>query len=146
MKIKNNSGVSLTTVIITIVVMIILAGVATTYSLDMIDESDEAKKEATIYEDREIIRALTANAMLDKNARVGFALLDNSVVVLGSGDKEYGTGYHLVPGGKDDGDLGTIKFKLGDDSLTAYRGLSAPYVVDYYTGKYERVENIRFKD
>ena len=145
MKLKNNSGVSLTTVIITIVVMIILAGIAVSYSLEMIDDSGEAKKEATIYEDREIIRALTANALLDKNARVGFALLDNSVVVIGSGDKEYGTGYYLIPGGKDDGDLGTIKFKLGDNTLTAYRGLSAPYVVDYYTGEYERVEKIRFK-
>lgn len=145
MKIKSNSGVSLTTVIITIVVMIIIAGVAARNSLIMIDDSGEAKKEATIYEDREIIRALLTNAITDKDAMVGFALLDNSVVVLGSGDKEYGTGYHLIPGGDDDGDLGTIKFKLGDDTMTAYRGLSAPYVVDYYTGKYERVENIRFK-
>lgn len=145
MKIKSNSGVSLTTVIITIVVMIIIAGVAARNSLRMIDDSGEAKKEATIYEDREIIRALLTNAITDKDAMVGFALLDNSVVVLGSGDKEYGTGYHLIPGGDDDGDLGTIKFKLGDDTMTAYRGLSAPYVVDYYTGKYERVENIRFK-
>lgn len=145
MKIKSNSGVSLTTVIITIVVMIIIVGVAARNSLRMIDDSGEAKKEATIYEDREIIRALLTNAITDKDAMVGFALLDNSVVVLGSGDKEYGTGYHLIPGGDDDGDLGTIKFKLGDDTMTAYRGLSAPYVVDYYTGKYERVENIRFK-
>ena len=146
MKLKNNSGVSLTTVIITIVVMIILVGISASYSLDMIDESADAKKEATIYEDREIIRTLTTKAMTDKNVRVGFALLDNYVVVIGSGDKEYGTGYHLVPGGDEEGDLGKIKFKLGDDTMVAYRGLSAPYVVDYHTGEYERVENIRFKE
>ena len=35
--------------------------------------------------------------------------------------------------------------KLCDDTLSPYKGLTAPYVVDYYTGKYERVEDIRFK-
>lgn len=134
------------TVIITIVVMIILASVTVTYSLRMVDDSGEARDQAEIYEDNEIIRALLTQTIADDDAVVGYALLDNSIVVLGSGNKEYGTGYHLIPGGDDDGDLGTVKFKLGDDTLTAYKGISAPYVVDYYTGKYERVEDIRFKE
>ena len=145
MKFKNNSGISLLTVIITIVVMIILAAIATTYSTDVIDNSDEAQKEATIYEDREIIRALMTNTITDKNARVGYELLTGAIVVVGDDGKEYGTGYHLVPGGYEDGDLGKIRAKLGDDTIRAHRNLSAPYVVDYYTGKYERVENIKFK-
>lgn len=134
------------TVIITIVVMIILASVTVTYSLRMVDDSGEARDQAEIYEDNEIIRALLTQTIADDDAVVGYALLDNSIVVIGSGNKEYGTGYHLIPGGDDDGDLGTVKFKLGDDTLTAYKGISAPYVVDYYTGKYERVEDIRFKE
>ena len=146
MKIKNNSGVSMMTVIITVVTIIILASVSVSYSLQMIDNSEEATNQADIYKDNEIIKALLTQAIADKDAVVGFALLDGSVVVLDSGDKEYGTGYHLIPGGDDDGDLGTVKFKLGDDTLTAYKGISAPYVVDYYTGKYERVEDIRFKE
>ena len=146
MRIKDNKGISLLTVIVTVIVMIILAGVATTYSLEIISDSGEAQKEAAIYEDREIIRNLMTNTINNKNERVGFALLDDSIVVIGSGDKEYGTGYHLIPGGDDKGDLGVIKLKLGDDTITAYRNLSAPYVVDYYTGKYERIENIKFKD
>ena len=145
MKIKKNSGVSLTTVVITVIVMIILASVTISYSLDMIDDSGEAKSEAEIYEDNEVIRALLTQSIIDEDVMVGYALLDNSVVVITPEGKEYGTVYYLIPGVKDDGDLGTIKFKLGDDTLTAYKGISAPYVVDYYTGKYERVEKINFK-
>ena len=145
MKIKNNSGISLLTVVITVVVMIILAAIATTYSSEVIDNSDEAQKEAAIFEDRETIRILMTNTITDKNARVGYELLDGAVVVIGENGKEYGTGYHLIPGGYEDGDLGEIRDMLGDDTIRAYRNLSAPYVVDYYTGKYERVENIEFK-
>ncbi len=146
MKIKKNSGLSLMTVAITVIVMVILAGVATRYSLRMIDDSGEAKKEATIYADNEIIRSLLTQAMVDKNVMVGIALVDGDKVVIGSGDKEYGTGYYLVPGGEEDEELGDIRYKVGDDSLAAYKGLSAPYVVDYLTGKYERVEDIKFKE
>ena len=148
MKIKNNSGISLMTVIITIVVMIILASVAVTSSYKMIGDAGEAKKESEIYTDNEVIRALLTQSISDPDIIVGFPLLDNSVVVIGSGEKEYGSGYHLIPGGypeEEDGDLATLRFKLGDDTLQPYKGLTAPYVVDYYTGKYERVENIRFK-
>ena len=149
MKMKSNSGISLMTVIITIVVMIILAGVAVTSSYQMINDAGDAKKEAEIYTDNEVIRALTTQAITDSDIIVGFPLLDNSVVVLGSGDKEYGSGYHLIPGGypeESDGDLAKLRFKLGDETLEPYKGLTAPYVVDYYTGKYERVEDIRFKE
>ncbi len=148
MKIKNNSGISLMTVIITIVVMIILASVAVTSSYQMIGDAGEAKKEAEIYADDEVIRSLTTQSISNPDIIVGFPLLDNSVVVIGSGDKEYGSGYHLIPGGDpedENGDLAALRFKLGDETLQAYKGLTAPYVVDYYTGKYERVENIRFK-
>lgn len=148
MKIKNNSGISLMTVIITIVVMIILASVAVTSSYQMIDDAGEAKNEAEIYADNEVIRALLTQSISDPDVIVGFPLLDNSVVVIGSGEKEYGSGYHLIPGGypeEEDGDLAALRFKLGDDTLQPYKGLTAPYVVDYYTGKYERVEDIRFK-
>lgn len=146
MKIKKNSGFSLMTVIITVIVMIILAGVATRYSLRMIEDSGDAKHEAMIYEDNETIRSLLTQAMVDKDVIVGIALVDGEKVVIGSGDKEYGSGYHLVPGGENDGDLGEIKYKFGDDTLTSYKGLSAPYVVDYLTGKFERVEDIKFKE
>lgn len=145
MKFKSNSGVSLLTVVITVIVMIILAAVSTKYSTDMIDNSGEAKKEANIYEDKEVIRSLMTHSITDKDVRVGYALLDGAIVVVTEDGKEYGTGYHLVPGGDDDGDLGEIKERFGDDTIIAYKNLSAPYVVDYYTGKYERVENIKFK-
>jgi type II secretory pathway pseudopilin PulG len=147
MEIKNESGISLMTVIITIVVMIILASIAISSSFRMIGDAGEAKKQAETYEDREIIRALLINSVPYSNDIVGFPL-GGAVIVLGSGDKEYGSGYYLVPGGEsedEDGDLATLRFKLGDNTLQAYKGLTAPYVVDYDNGKYERVEEIRFK-
>lgn len=148
MKIKNNSGISLTTVIITVIVIIILASISVSYSYRMIEDAGEAKKEAEEHADNEMIRNLLTQAITDPDIIVGFPLLDNSVVVIGSGDKEYGSGYHLIPGGDpedENGDLAALRFKLGDDTLEPYKGLTAPYVVDYYIGKYERVENIRFK-
>ena len=135
------------TMIITIVVMIILAGIAVSSSYELIGDAGEAKKQSETYEDREIIRALLTNSIADSDIIAGYPL-GGSIVVLGSGDKEYGSGYYLVPGGdaeEKDGDLAVLRFKLGDDTLQAYKGLTAPYVVDYDTGKYERVENIRFK-
>ena len=148
MKIKNSSGISLMTVIITIVAMIILASIAITNSRRLIGDAGEAKKQAETHADKEIIRALLTNVITDPDVIVGYPLVTGGIVVIDSGDNEYGSGYYLVPGGDpedEDGDLAKIRFKIGDDTLQAYKGLTAPYVVDYYTGKYERVEDIRFK-
>lgn len=147
MKIKNELGISLMTMIITIVVMIILAGIAVSSSYELIGDAGEAKKQSETYGDREVIRALLTNSIADSDIIAGYPL-GGAVVVIGSGDKEYGSGYYLLPGGDpedEDGDLATLRFKLGDDTLQPYKGLTAPYVVDYDNGKYERVEEIRFK-
>lgn len=145
-KLKNNSGVSITTLVITIVVMLIIAGVAVTNSTRMIDDSIAAKKDAATFEDNEIIRALLMNALTDKNEITGYALVDGSLEVIDESGETYGTNYHLIPGGKADEALGVIREKLGDANLEAYKGITAPYVVDYYTGEYKRIEEIKFKN
>lgn len=144
-RLKNNSGVSITTLVITIVVMLIIAGVAIGTSTQIIDDSVEAKKEAAIFEDNETIRALLMNAITDKNVITGYALIDGSLEVVDEEGNEYGTNYYLIPGGKEDEALTIIRDKIGDSSATAYKGITAPYVVDYYTGEYKRIEEIKFK-
>ncbi|MBQ8298528.1 MAG: type II secretion system protein [Clostridia bacterium] len=143
-RLKNNSGISITTLVITIVVMLIIAGIAVGTSTEIIDDSVDAKKEAAIFEDNEEIRALLMNAITDKSVITGFALVDGSIEVVDEEGNEYGTNYYLIPGG-DEEDLAAIREKTGDASASAYKGITAPYVVDYYTGKYHRIEDVKFK-
>ncbi len=144
-RLKNNSGISITTLVITIVVMFIIAAIALGTSTEIIDDSVDARNEATIFEDNEKIRALLTNAITDKNIITGYALVDGSIEVIDEEENEYGTNYYLIPGGEEDGALAIIRDKTGDSSATAYKGITAPYVVDYYTGKYKRIEKIKFK-
>ena len=132
------------TLTITIVVLVILATIAINGSTRMIGDSAEAKAHADAAEDNDVIRKLLTHAITDDDLREGIALVDNTLVVIGSGDKEYGSGYYLIPGG-DNKVLNVIIEEVGSDSVKKYKNLTAPYVVDYDNGDYERIEQIRFK-
>lgn len=141
---KNKKGVSMVTLAITIIVMIILASVAFSNSSGMIEDSNEAVTEAEIMADNDEIRALLTYAILDDTAKVGITLSNGSLVVIGSGDVSYGTGYHLVVGG-DEEVIETIKEKTGMSNVRPYKELTAPYVVDYAKGTFERIDEIKFR-
>lgn len=144
MKNLKNKGISLITLVITIVVMLILAAVAIGGSTRLIDDSVDSKKQASINDDNDEVRSLLTHAITNSSLREGVSLIDGSLVVIGSGDKEYGTGYYLLPGGEDDV-MKVITDKVGNPNLKKYKGLTAPYVVDYDNGTYERIEEVRFK-
>ncbi len=144
MKSFKNKGISLITLVITIVVMLILASIAIGGSTRLIYDSSNSKKEADINDDNDEIRSLlTHTIVIAPDLREGIPL-DSSLVVIGSGDTEYGIGYHLLPGG-DDVVMKVISDKVGNPNLKKYKGLTAPYVVDYDNGTFERIEEIRFK-
>ncbi|MBR3887536.1 MAG: hypothetical protein IKJ32_00355 [Clostridia bacterium] len=141
---KNNKGVSMISIVITIIVIIILSAVALSNSSDMIDDSITAVTEADKMEDNDTIRTLLTYAVTDRSARTGIALSDSTNVVIGSGDVNYGTGYYLIVGGSGDS-IKKIEEKTGATGLKAYKDLTAPYVVNYDMGTYERIEEIRFR-
>lgn len=141
---KNNKGVSLMTLIVTIVVMLIITGVAINKSIRLIDDSVKATEDAEIFDDNEQIRSLLMNAITDKSLVTGYALINNSVEVIDAEGNVYGTNYHLIPGG-DEEDLKAIAEKFGETNVIAYKGITAPYVVDYYTSKFVRIEDVLFK-
>ncbi len=139
-----NKGVTMISMVITIVIIIILASVALSYSGDMIDDSIVAVDEADIMADNDEIRALLTYAVIDKDARQGIALVDGTMVVIGSGDVSYGTGYHLIVGGSDE-DIDAIEEKMDGMRLAPYKNLTAPYVVNYDMGTFERIDEIKFR-
>ncbi len=141
---KNKKGVSMVSLAITVIVMLIIATVAFSNSSGMIDESNEAVEEADIMADNDEIRALLTFAIVDDTAKIGIALSDASLVVIGSGDVSYGTGYHLVIGG-DEEDLKAIEEKTGSSNIHPYKDLTAPYVVNYNKGTFERIDEIKFR-
>ena len=142
MKLSKNSGVSMVVLVITIVLLIILSSIAIGGSMKMIDDSSSAKNSADAAEDNDKIRTLLTETIIDNNKREGISL--ESIIVIGSVDKEYGLGYYLIPGGDED-TMDKIIEKTGDTNLKKYKNLTAPYVVDYDNGRYERIEEIRFK-
>lgn len=141
---KKNKGVSMISLVITIIVIIILSAVALSNSSGMIDDSIVAVTEADKMEDNDTIRTLLTYAITDRSARMGIALSDSSNVVIGSGEVNYGTGYYLIVGGSGDS-IKKIEEKTGATGLKAYKDLTAPYVVNYDMGTYERIEDIRFR-
>ena len=141
---KNNKGVSMISLVITIIVIIILSAVALSNSSDMIDDSMIAVSEADKMEDNDTIRTLLTYAITDRSARMGIALSDSTNVVIGSGDVNYGTGYYLIVGGSGD-TVKKIEEKTGATGLKAYKDLTAPYVVNYDMGTYERIEELKFR-
>lgn len=132
------------TLVITIVIIIILSAVAINGSTQMIDESNEARKSADAAKDDDEIRAVLMRAITDNTAKVGVELVDGTLIALDSGDREYGSGYYIIPGGKDD-QIDIIKSKAADPTVTRYKKLSASYIVDYAEGTFVRVEEVRFK-
>ncbi len=141
---KNKKGVSMVSLAITIIVIIILSAIAFSNSSGMINESTEAVTEAEIMADNDEIRALLTYSIVDDTAKIGIKLSDASIVVIGSGDVSYGTGYHLIVGG-DEEDLDVIKEKTGVSNIQTYKDLTAPYVVNYANGTYERIDEIKFR-
>lgn len=140
---KENYGVSMITLIITIMVIIILAGIGFGSSTYLIDKAGESKNASDANEDNDVIRALLTYSITDSENRIGIALSD-SLVVLGSGDKEYGKGYYLIPGGNNRV-LAEISEKTGEATVLRYKEITAPYVVDYDNGRFERILELRFK-
>ena len=140
---KNNSGITMITSIITIVVMIIIAAVAMNGSSELVGKGLSAKETALATEESDKVRALLRKAIVDKSYRIGIELSD-TLAVIGSEDKEYGKGYYLIPGGTDD-DIAKISRKVGED-VERYEDFTASFVVDYDEDKFERVKNIKFKN
>lgn len=141
---KNKKGVSMVSLAITIIVIIILSAIAFSNSSGMINESNEAVTESEIMADNDEIRALLTYSIVDDAAKIGIKLSDGSLVVIGSGDVSYGTGYHLIAGG-DEEDLNIIKEKTGVSGVQAYKEITAPYVVNYDKGTFERIDEIKFR-
>lgn len=143
---KNNAGISMITLVIAIVILMIIASVAIGTSMRMIDQSSDARKATIANEENDIIRSLLRYTITDSTTyQAGIALHDNTLVVIGSGDIEYGTGYYLIPGGTDR-DLQKISKKVGDSiTVERYKDLTASYVVDYDNDWFERIEEIEFK-
>ena len=71
---KNKNGVSMISLVITIIVIIILSSVALSNSSDMIDDSIIAVNEADKTEDNDTIRKLITDAVIDRSSRIGIAL------------------------------------------------------------------------
>lgn len=143
MKKMKNQGVSMITLVITIVVLIILATVSINGSMGMIDESMESKEIANASEENDLIRKLLMNVLIESDSKVGIPLVDGALVVIGSGDVAYGTGYYLIPGGTEE-ELAKIKSKSGRDDVKAYQSITAPYVVDYDNSTFERIDELIF--
>ena len=141
---KKNSGVSMVTLIIAIVILVIIASIAIGTSMRMIDQSSDARKATIVNEENDIIRSLLRYTITDDTYQAGIALHDGTLVVIGSGDKEYGTGYFLVPGGTDE-DLQKITQKLNGITVERYKDLTASYIVDYDNDWFERVDELKFK-
>lgn len=144
MKNEKNSGISMITIVITIIVMLILATVAIMSSTRMIDDSSNAKESANADFDNDKIRTILTQAIYDTSAREGIPLVTGSLVIVGPDEKEYGTGWYLLPGGTDD-DLDVIAKKTGRPSIEKYKDLTASYVVDYDNGDFARIKEVIFK-
>lgn len=144
-KFKNNYGISLISLVVTIVVLLILLSITFSSSDRIIDDSVDARNKANTFDDDEKIRALDSNAIIDKNSIIGYALSDGVIEVITDSGDVYGTGYYLIPGGNDDV-LELIGEKFDDASVTAYKGISAPYILNYSTPSVRaRIENLRFR-
>ena len=141
---KKNKGVSMISLVITIVVIIILSAVALSNSTSMIENSSVAITEADKMEDNEKIRALVTYGITDRSARMGIALSDSTNVVIGKNGTNYGNGYHLIVGGTEE-TIKEIEEKTRLSNLKAYKDITAPYVVNYDTSDYERLDEIKFK-
>lgn len=147
---KNNSGVSLVTLVVTIVVMLILAGISMRGTTSLINKTAESKKTHNEYNESEIIRKLLTDVVLDKNLMVGIPLQDGIFEVRETPtDKNpdtiwYGTNYYLIPGGNEE-EIKKIISKTGDDSIEQYREFTGSYVVDYVEGKFERINVIEIR-
>ena len=123
--------------------IIIISAVAFGTSRDLINRSAEAKVKAIALEEEDKIRTLLRKAIVDNNYKLGIELKDNTLVVIGSGDVEYGTCCYLIPGGTDE-DIEIIANKAGEN-VERYEDFTASYVVDYDQDKFERITEIKFK-
>lgn len=141
---KKDKGISMITLVITIVVIIILAAVSLGGSTDMINKSGEAKEDAAMYADKEQIRGLIDYVYSGLEEKVGVQLIDGALIVIDDNGKEYGSGYYLIPGGKDE-EIKYIREKSGYTNLNRYQELSTSYVVNYSTKEYVRLEEVKFK-
>ncbi len=140
---KNDRGISMITVVITVIVLLILTTISMRSSTDLIDNSTDARDDTDVFLDNDEIKSLLTHAIVEEPDE-GIQLMEGRIVVIGSGDKEYGAGFHLIPGGEDEV-IEAIREKTGDDTIKKYKNLTAPYVVNYTTGEYERIEELKFK-
>ncbi len=140
---KSNNGISMITLVITIIVIIILASVALNGSTRMMGDANKAREDANADMDNDTIRTILTYAITDNDAKVGFELTE-SIVVKDSGDREYGKGFYLIPGGTKY-DLATIEQRTGQSNIKAYKDITAAYVVDYDNGTFVRLDEVIFK-
>lgn len=140
---RDNSGVTMIAIVLTIVVIIIISAIAFGTSRDLINRSAEAKVKAIALEEDDKVRTLLRKAIVDEEYKKGIELEDDTLVVIGSGDVEYGTGCYLIPGGTDE-DIAIIANKVGEE-VERYENFTASYVVNYDEDKYERITEINFK-
>ena len=148
MKIREEKGISMITIAVTIVLIIILSVVAINGSLNLIDRSANAKNDAKENEDNDTIRALLTYSLTDPNKRFGLPLSDTLVITIsgeeGEEDKEYGLGYYLVPGGSEK-TIEKISQEIEPEEVHPYKNLSAAYIVDYDNGTFVRLDEFEIK-
>lgn len=134
---KKNSGVSMITLVITIVMLIILASVTIYYgAMQNIDKTTETMSYNEIFEVSEAVAQRTLMNRLD-STRYGYIgeELDDSNPVEVNG-KTYGTGWHkLDPKSNPD--------HVSDLSL---ENIKSEYVINYLTGEVISVNPIYFND
>lgn len=158
---KKNSGISLITLVITIIVMIILVGIVTTYSIDTIKKGHEAvaQRELENVRDfviRQCIRMESEDFEIDLdnypeiqlsnekiyvlcNAKLSSQEIDNIVSVNSSDLDDNYKYYYLAADNKLLEDL-----KFSNDDITV-RDVKHDYIVNFYTGTVICIDDDFFK-
>lgn len=122
-KLKKNKGITLIALIVTIIVLLILAGVSIamlTSENGIIKQTVKAKEEIEISSEKEAIELMMVNKEMDKNNEkynIGEELKDRTlangdnwkIVSVNSSNKIYGTGYYFIEEGVDLDNYGKTK-------------------------------------
>lgn len=141
---KNEKGISLITLVITIVTIIILASITLGPSGGAVDESVEAKEKAEAEIDNQKIEEIITYELAQTNELIDLEIdlkrinLSDTLQVDNSGDI-YGNGYTLYLAKRD---IYKVEAKTGSgDYFKPYKDLFKSYVVNHSSGEYKRLVN-----
>lgn len=132
-KYRNNHGVSLITLVVTIVVIIILAGITIYYGLNQnIDKTSEAMALNEIFEVSEAVaqRRLMKRLNESKYPAVGNELTDSSAETVDG--IEYGSGWYLIDS--------------NSSAALNLENINGKYLINYDTGEVVSVSPIYYQD